>query len=420
MSTVDLNETLTMTAEENELWFLERVVVGRDRVNIGGVRTCSTSSHGTLELRAYPLQQLPLDDNEGGAEGGRECALLVWDTRGFTPSTYTREELARILRGSYPERNWDPVGRDAGREAEVERAGRRTRRLREQQACVVVLPEGLLQSSVEIEQLRRQLVLVQRAGMNPLVLLTHVDLAYPSLRQDPSGKGVGDLQEAKREAARQLGVELNRVLHMVPYKDEETRRFAIDRLIYKVLSKALQLAAEFVDSHPEGGESGREDEVEEGGEGQGGPSPPSFVLPSTVTLQQQQQQQQQQRRQQQQQQQWQQQQQQQVYVPHAPNSTASTTTVEGTGGRNSGRRRRLVRVEGGREDEEEEVETVMMGALEVQDEEKEEEEGQEESEREGERERQEELDDGVSSLHGSLTFSDEGTVPEPYMRGNST
>ena len=127
--------------------------------------------------------------------------------------------------------------------------------MREQQACVVVLPEGLLQSSVEIEQLRKQLVLVQRAGMlalfsfppslpsflppfvvlivpslpsslpgmNPLVLLTHVDLAYPSLRQDPSGRGVSDLQETKREAARQLGVEVNRVLHMVPYKDEETR-----------------------------------------------------------------------------------------------------------------------------------------------------------------------------------------------------
>jgi len=193
-------------------------VSDRDRINIGGVRTCSTSSHGTLELRAYPLQQSPFED-----EGGREGAVLVWDTRGFTPSTYTREELARILRGEYPEKNWDPVGRDAGREDEVRMAGRRTRRLREQQACVVVLPEGLLQSSVEIEQLRKQLVLVQRAGMNPLVLLTHVDLAYPSLRHDPSGRGVSDLQETKREAARQLGVEVNRVLHMVPYKDEETR-----------------------------------------------------------------------------------------------------------------------------------------------------------------------------------------------------
>lgn len=27
---------------------------------------------------------------------------------------------------------------------------------------------------------------VQRAGLNPLVCLTHVDLAYPILRQDPN------------------------------------------------------------------------------------------------------------------------------------------------------------------------------------------------------------------------------------------
>jgi hypothetical protein len=163
-----------------------------------------------LELRAYPLHPTV-------------SAVSVWDTRGFTPSTYTHEELANILAGDYPERRWDPVGRDAGREAEVREVGGATRALREQQACVVVLPEGLLQSAVELDQLRRQLELVQRAGLNPLVLLTHVDLAYPSLRADPSGRGVGELGEARREAARQMGVEANRVLHMVPYKDEETR-----------------------------------------------------------------------------------------------------------------------------------------------------------------------------------------------------
>ncbi|EWM22693.1 hypothetical protein Naga_100340g8 [Nannochloropsis gaditana] len=215
------------------------LVSEREHVNLGGVRTCATSSHGTLELRAYPLHPTV-------------SAVSVWDTRGFTPSTYTCEELANILAGDYPERRWDPVGRDAGREAEVREEGGATRALREQQACVVVLPEGILQSAVELDQLRRQLELVQRAGLNPLVLLTHVDLAYPSLRADPSGRGVGELGEARREAARQLGVEANRVLHMVPYKDEETRRFSIDRLVYKVLAKALQLAAEYVESHPEG------------------------------------------------------------------------------------------------------------------------------------------------------------------------
>lgn len=34
----------------------------------------------------------------------------------------------------------------------------------------------------------------------------------------------------------------------IPQKDEELRRFAIDRLAYKVLATALQLAAEYVES----------------------------------------------------------------------------------------------------------------------------------------------------------------------------
>ena len=182
--------------------------------------------------------------------------------------------------------------------------GGATRALREQQACVVVLPEGILQSAVELDQLRRQLELVQRAGLNPLVLLTHVDLAYPSLRADPSGRGVGELGEARREAAPAAGgggeprpahgalqgrgdqvraafirrvvpvlpahVLINRpvtalarasgppsgscLAHDDPLTSTHTprRRFSIDRLVYKVLAKALQLAAEYVESHPEG------------------------------------------------------------------------------------------------------------------------------------------------------------------------
>jgi hypothetical protein len=61
------------------------LVSDRDRVNLGGVRTCSTSSHGTLELRAYPLPTV--------------SSVSVWDTRGMTASNYSREELAFILDG---------------------------------------------------------------------------------------------------------------------------------------------------------------------------------------------------------------------------------------------------------------------------------------------------------------------------------
>lgn len=86
----------------------------------------------------------------------------------------------------------------------------------------MVIPEGLLQSRVELDHLRRQLQVrflsmgggmcgitngcyyltriqspcthtqthtqqhVQRAGLNPLVCLTHVDMAYPVLRQNPN------------------------------------------------------------------------------------------------------------------------------------------------------------------------------------------------------------------------------------------
>lgn len=45
----------TTTGKSTLLAHFLTLLSDRDRVNLGGVRTCSTSEHGTLELRAYPL-----------------------------------------------------------------------------------------------------------------------------------------------------------------------------------------------------------------------------------------------------------------------------------------------------------------------------------------------------------------------------
>jgi E3 ubiquitin-protein ligase BRE1 len=77
------------------------------------------------------------------------------------------------------------------------------------------------------------------AGYNPLLVLNRVDLVNRSIRTGAS-TSYPDLEQLRQKAANILNIETNKVLLNVNYIDEEKRSFAIDRITFKILQRALR------------------------------------------------------------------------------------------------------------------------------------------------------------------------------------
>jgi len=228
-----LNDTLTLLDPSE-----------RQEVNTnGGGYVSHGANHGTTELVMNSLV----------TGSGKDYKLNIWDTWGLTSGNYQSDELAKICRGFLPEKGWGHKFIHRAHDKTID-AIASTRPQREIQAVILIIPAAIVKLPEEVDKMRDQLRHFSEAKLNPMIVVSQLDVQIPGLREaytsrDP--RGIAALQTKVNayldETHRVLGQAPNRIFWKLNYTMEKTRKFEIDRQTYRVWEMALKVAKEVIE-----------------------------------------------------------------------------------------------------------------------------------------------------------------------------
>ena len=176
-------------------------------------------------------------------EGMVGLPLAFWDTWGVAPGEYNGNELELIMQGKLPA-GWEK-DENVGLAEENDAATAEENR---PHAVIFMLPAEWIYDSEsnDMVKLKAEFTKIKRMGVNPLVLLARVDELEPTIRDDPSAPGE-TVQNARKKAAKLLGIGEGDVLPSVNYLEEHKKSFKVDRNLWIIVHRVLSQSKHYLE-----------------------------------------------------------------------------------------------------------------------------------------------------------------------------
>lgn len=100
-----------------------------------------------------------------------------------------------------------------------------TREHRRMHTLLIMASLNVLTNPTELEKLRTNVEMIVKVGLNSIILIARADESIPGVRENP----LTNYDITKEQIAKELKVPSNRVFACVPYRNESTRGFEIER-----------------------------------------------------------------------------------------------------------------------------------------------------------------------------------------------
>ena len=166
-----------------------------------------------------------------------ELPLALWDTYGLAHDTWQGNELEMLMNGTLP-KSWH---KDAN--ISMVKADAIAEPKHRPHAVLIFVTAAELgdRESAFLQNFKKQVVNIVRQGINPLVVVTKLDLSESCLAENwacaPTYK-----EQVIKAAHAALGVPQGNIYPVVNYVDFERKNLEIDRTLHVIIHRALSMA----------------------------------------------------------------------------------------------------------------------------------------------------------------------------------